>query len=128
MLIRMAIAALFALGLFAQGSGSSYPAPEPAGPIAFPERPFEVYKSSTGTFVAIEDGVLVVDDQRIKEPRKLKLMNAAKIRVTADKKSELGNRKKLTLADLGAGMYVRVTYQAETNAVIEIRVLKPKDA
>jgi hypothetical protein len=69
-----------------------------------------------------------VEDQKSKEPRKLKLANAAKVRVTADKKSELGDKKKLTVADLKAGMYIRVTYKPETDTVIEIRVLKPKDA
>lgn len=111
--------------VFAQGSGSAGPPPGPQGGD-LPDRPFEVTRTAAGAIGAIQPGLLILEDEKAKEPRKLKL--TAKVRITADKKSQLGGRKKLTLDDLSSGLYVKVTYRPETFEVVEIRVLKPKSA
>lgn len=121
-LVTAALAASPAL--FAQGSGSTAPAP-PAG-AGVPERPFQVTKTSTGVLTSIRDGIVTLDDEKLREPRKLNVAVQDSIHVTADKRSELAGRKKLSLADLKAGMYVKITYLPETKSILEIRVLKPK--
>ncbi len=113
------------MSLYAQGSGSSAP-PIPSMDHGLPDHPFQVTRTSTGHLTKIEDGIISLDDEKIKEPRTLR--RQGKIRVTADKKSELGGQKKLTVEDLKPGMYVKITYRAEVNTILEIRVLKPKSA
>lgn len=110
--------------LLAQGSGSV--APPPTAGDTLPDQPFTVTRSAAGNLSAIQPGFLILDDEKRKEPLKLKL--AAKVRISADKKSAMAGRKNLTVDDLAAGLYVKVTYRPETNEVVEIRVLKPKSA
>lgn len=112
------------VGLLAQGSGSA--APPPSAGDQFPDRPFAVTRTAAGQLGSIQSGFLILDDEKQKEPRRLKL--TSKVRISADKKSSLGGRKKLALDDLSAGLYVKVTYLPESNEVVEIRVLKPKSA
>ena len=120
---QLALGFLFgAAVLLAQGSGSV--APPPTAGDTLPDQPFTVTRSASGNLSAIQPGFLIVDDEKRKEPLKLKL--SAKIRISADKKSSLAGNKKLTLDDLTAGLYIKVTYRPEINEVVEIRVLKPK--
>jgi len=121
---QLALGYLFgAAMLLAQGSGSA--APPPMAGDQFPDRPFAVTRTA-GNVSSIQPGFLILDDEKQKEPRKLKL--TSKVRISADKKSPLSGRKKLILDDLVAGLYVKVTYLPESNEVLEIRVLKPKSA
>lgn len=120
---QLALGFLFgAAVLLAQGSGSV--APPPTAGDTLPDLPFTVTRSAVGNLSAIQPGVLILDDEKRKEPLKLKL--ASKVRISADKKSSLAGRKRLVLDDLAAGLYVKVTYRPETGEVVEIRVLKPK--
>ena len=127
----MKLGVLIYAGLLAavtlQGQGSGSVAPPQGPPLDSADRPFEVTRTSVGKLSVIEGDLVVVDDDKIKEPRKLRTANA-KIRVTADKQSELGGRKNLKLDDLKAGMYVRVTYRPDSNTIVEIRLLKSKTA
>lgn len=120
---QLALSLLFGTAaLWAQGSGSAGPPASTGEP--FPERPFEVTRTASGSLGRIEPGFLILDDEKQNEPRKLKL--TSKVRITADKKSALAGRKKLTVDDLTAGLPLKVTYRPDNNEVIEIRVLKPK--
>ncbi|MCI0624448.1 MAG: hypothetical protein L0387_22850 [Acidobacteria bacterium] len=102
----------------AQGSGSTgggYPRRSETPPA------FDVTRDLTGTITELnaETGLLVVED---KQGKRVVLNVDGGTRFKADKKTELRDKKNLSLGDFQPGQTVKVTYQPEDGRVLEVRL------
>lgn len=118
MLILLSIPAAFAQG---SGSVSAPSAPSTGGGYNGPDSPFAVTKSVSGKIVEIHKEAVIVE-LADGSKRLVKLPKA--LHIKADRDSELAGKKKLAAEDLSEGLPVKVTYRAEDNIALEIRVLK----
>ncbi len=118
--------------VFAQGSGSSYPPPQPsgsAGAVFGEEDNFSVTRSTSGTIVGLKQGVLTIKTDKDKE---------VQIALVKETKFKVG-KKNLNVDELSddlfkAGKPVKITYKpfAGRNAkfdkvAVEIRFEKDKE-
>src|SRR6185295_1662754 len=71
--------------------------------------------------VESQDNILVVEDPK---GGPLQVIVSKDTRLRADKKTELADKKDLTLADYKPGQFVKLTLRIEDNKVLEVR-LKP---
>lgn len=106
----------------AQGSGSSEGARHPsrsAGSEAS-ESPFVVTRMVTAKIAEVnpEAGTLVLEVNG----KFSKIKIDRRTRLKADKKTEMGGKKKLSLADFGVGQTVRVTYIPSEDRIVEVRL------
>ena len=53
--------------VFAQGSGSSYPPPQPSGAVFGDDENFVVTRSTSGTIVGLKEGILTIKTDKDKE-------------------------------------------------------------
>lgn len=115
---------LLAITLLAQGSGSTAPS-SGAEPPSLDQSPFIVTKSVDATITEITPNVIVVREVNRKGKERIyEFRLEKKMSLSADKKTELGaSKKKLTLQDLQAGMYVRITWRDGDLTVLALRVL-----
>ena len=119
------VLALPALAL-AQGSRSSAPSVQPPGPGA--DTPvFAVTRTLMGKVASVDpaQNLIVVEDNKGKK-YSIKIEKGTKLK--ADKKTEYGHKKNLSLADFEAGQPVRVTLLASNGTAIEVRMVKEKKA
>jgi hypothetical protein len=110
----------------AQGSGSTNFSPEPIGQPSSPvgrEEPFNVTRTIKGMIVElnVDENQIVVED---KKGRRLALRIGTETEYKAAKKTELADKKDLTLRDFRVGHPVRVVYLVEQETTVEIRLLK----
>ncbi len=107
--------------VMAQGSGSTAEPPTPrSSGVEDIATPFIVTRSVTAKIVEIdvEKGIFVVEHEG-------KLVNVKvdkKTRFKADKKSELGGRKSLSLADFFVGNTVKITFIPADGRIVEVRL------
>ncbi|GAB4407086.1 MAG: hypothetical protein OHK0021_18300 [Bryobacter sp.] len=121
--------ALFAPSLLAQGSGSSGPPPSTGGGGGL-EHNFTVTKTVSATITDITPNVIVVKEVNKKGVEKVyEIRYDAKMRVSADKKTEIGMaKKKLTNTDLAVGQLVRITWRADDQLAVDVRIIPVKKA
>jgi hypothetical protein len=112
--------ALLATIALAQGSGSSGGIASARG-----ERPFAVTKTVTGKVTAIKaaEGMIVIEDAK---GRKYEVKVDRKTKFSADAKSELGEKKDLTLSDFQTGQTVRLVFREmdKTATMLQLRGAK----
>ncbi|MDX2267770.1 MAG: hypothetical protein NW208_06665 [Bryobacter sp.] len=122
---------VFALSpaLFAQGSGSSAP-PSYGASGGGLEHNFTVTKTVNATITDITPNVIVVKEVNKKGVEKVyEVRYDAKMRVSADKKTEIGMaKKKLTHTDLAVGQFVRITGRADDQVAVDVRIIPAKKA
>jgi hypothetical protein len=114
--------------VFAQGSGSSSRVgggPQqrvPGSNSAENRNPFVVNDDMKGRITRIDAtaNLIGVEDKK-GEVRTFKI--AAECKLKADKKSELGEKKDLSLKDLQVGQPVKVVYRASDSAAMEVKLL-----
>lgn len=106
----------------AQGSGSSEGASPPS---RFPgseanAQPFAVTRTIIAKIaeVNVEAGTLVLETDG--KFAKIRIDRGTKLK--ADKKTELGSKKRLSLADFAVGQTVRVTFIPSEDRIIEVRL------
>lgn len=86
---------------------------------------FDVFRSVAGVLLEVNEPENVLAVQvGPKEDERVSFKLGAKIRLTADKKSALGGRRTLQLADFASGQPVKITYRATDKSVIEMRLLR----
>jgi len=112
----------------AQGSGSSAPTGRPSGGLStdMPDNPaFAVTRTLTAkiTTIDVAKNIIVVEDSKGKQYA-IKIEKGTKLK--ADKKTEFGHKKNLSLADFEAGQPVRITVLASNGMAIEVRMVKEK--
>jgi hypothetical protein len=114
--------------MWAQGSGSSAPEPRTGGGLS--EIPFVVTRTADATILEITERVMVVREVDRKGRERIhELRIDAKLSVRADKKTEQGQtKKKLSVMDLMAGQMVRVTWRADDQWAMEVKVIPEKKA
>lgn len=119
------VLALPALAL-AQGSRSSAPSVQPPG-MGGDTPVFAVTRTLMGKVASVDaaQNTIVVEDGKGKK-YSIKIEKDTKLR--ADKKTEYGHKKNLSLADFEAGQPVRVTLLASNGTAIEVRMVKEKKA
>lgn len=109
---------------WAQGSGSTAPEPPtPFGPEV-PRESFATVHQLEGTLVSVDEreGVITLDERRTGRRASFRIHD--KIKLKADKKSELGGRRKLTLGDFKAGHPVRITFRTSDLMAVELKLKK----
>ena len=123
--ILMSVAfVLFALPVAAaaQGSGSVSEERPPSRSVGNEiETPFVVMRSVKAKIVEIDaaNGVFVVE---IADGKRVQVKVDKKTRFKADKKHELGGRKKLALADFSVGDLVKITFIPSEGRIVEVRL------
>jgi hypothetical protein len=82
---------------------------------------YEMTRSLSGKIALIspEEFTLTLEDDKGK---RYQFIISGKIKLKADKKTELGEKKELTLDDFQAGQSVKITYWPSTKKVAEIRL------
>jgi hypothetical protein len=126
---RSAVLTVALIGLpaaaLAQGSGSHGPVVRPPTYGDSLEN-FNVLRSFEGTLHAVDEkeGAVIVDE--VKTGRRVSFLLDRKVKLKADKKSELGGRKDFSLADLRPGQAVKLTVRTTDAAVVELRVRAPR--
>jgi hypothetical protein len=120
---------LFAIALFAtvlasaQGSGGgSTGVGGGGGSTDFGTSGFDVLKTVQLHVVEVrpDGGVVVVDEAGTRVAVKLDKHYVIK----ANKGTELAGKKKLAIADLQAGMLLKITYRAADLVAVELRIVK----
>jgi hypothetical protein len=123
---RSAVLAVLLLGLpagaLAQGSGSHGPVVRPPTYGGDSLENFNVLRSFEGTLHAIDEKEAAVIVDEAKTGRRVSFLLDRKVKLKADKKSELGGRKDLSLADLKPGQPVKLTVRTTDAVVVELRV------
>jgi len=112
----------------AQGSGSSAPYGNRGAIAPDTDRPaFAVTRTLTGKVASVDAALntIVVEDDKGKK-YSIKIEKSTKLK--ADKKTEYGHKKNLSLADFEAGQPVRITLLASNGTAIEVRMVKEKKA
>ncbi len=112
---------------FAQGSGTmNPPRPNTSGRDAVSEdasgrRPFMVTQSAKVRILDVnaDQHLLVVEDEK-GERHELKVDSKTKFK--ADKKTELAEKKNLSVADFRSGQTVKVTFRGSDSTATEIRL------
>lgn len=101
----------------AQGSGSTG-GPNPSS--------FEVLRSLDGEIESLDqrEGVLVLLKE--KDGERMRFRIDPKIKLKAERKSELADRKDLTVAEFRAGHLVRVTFRTSDSTAVEMKLRAPK--
>ena len=110
----------------AQGSGSSAPnARRGVGADTGDTPAFAVTRTLTGKVASVDPALntIVVEDGKGKKYA-IKIEKGTKLK--ADKKTEYGHKKNLSLADFEAGQPVRVTLLASNGMALEVRMVKEK--
>lgn len=108
----------------AQGSGSV--GPPPGGGDGGLQAPFEVVKTASVKYVsAAEDGNSIIVEA---EGKKLSMKLDKRYQIKANKGTEFAGKKRIELADLQAGILLKVTYRVSDMTAIELRVVQEKKA
>jgi len=115
----------------AQGSGGAPPSVGPGvggpgGAALSSDSPFLVTKT-----IVVKLASTPKDDKVLSVLVDGKLNDAKldpKVRIKADKGTEYSGKKKIAVSDLQAGMELKLTYRADNLVVVEIRILKMKEA
>ena len=110
----------------AQGSGSSAPTARRGGIAPGTDAPaFAVTRTLTGKVASVDavKNIIVVEDDKGKKYT-IKIEKGTKLK--ADKKTEYGHKKNLSLADFETGQPVRITVLASNGMAVEVRMVKEK--
>ena len=103
------------------GGKANTPSPMIDGVRSDPTFPSRV----TGTILAVDDARRLVMIERADKTR-LTFLVDPKARIKADKDTELAGKKNLSLGDYKRGQVVSITYRAEDNTALEIRLRRPR--
>ncbi len=109
---------------WAQGSGSV--GPPPGGGDGGLQTPFEVVKTVSVKYLSAGgDGNSIIVEA---EGKKLSMKLDKRYKIKANKGTEFAGKKRIELADLQAGILLKVTYRVSDMTAIELRILQEKKA
>ena len=113
--IAFSVCLLVSTGALASGSARSTMSTSSVDPL-------QVTQTVKCKVIAInEDGTVIVRDLKTQKEQTLMVQKATKF--SAEKKSNLGRRKNITVADLEVGHELKVTHRPAARQVLKVKVL-----